>query len=76
MAPRTVPTMAQQIPTKAIMTMNQRMLTDWDTIIPQQVLESSSSRGGSPPHRRLKYKKKYILNPQMKIFRIIPQKIR
>jgi len=40
-APRTVPTTAQQIPTKAIMTMNQRMLTVWLTTTPQQVLVSA-----------------------------------
>ena len=42
MAPRTVPTTAQQIPTKAIMTMNHLMETVWDTETPQQDLASSS----------------------------------
>ena len=39
-APRTVPTTAQQMPTNAIMTMNQRMLTVWETEMPQQDLAS------------------------------------
>lgn len=42
-APNTVPTMAQQSPTKAIITMNHRMLTVWVTITPQQCFGSSLS---------------------------------
>ena len=38
-APRTVPTIEQQIPTKAIITMNHRMETVWVTRTPQQVLD-------------------------------------
>ena len=41
MAPRTVPTTAQQIPTNAIITMNHLMLTVWDTEIPQHVFDVS-----------------------------------
>ena len=44
-APRTVPTTAQQIPTKAIMTMNQRMLTVCDTDTPQHDLVSDGWTG-------------------------------
>ena len=44
-APRTVPTTAQQMPTNAIMTMNQRMLTVWETEMPQQDLTSCVSWG-------------------------------
>ena len=40
-APSTVPTMEQQTPTKAIITMNQRMDTVWVTSTPQQVLEAA-----------------------------------
>lgn len=43
MAPRTVPTTAQQMPTKAIMTMNQRMETVWDMVTPQQDFPESLS---------------------------------
>ena len=43
MAPRTVPTTAQQMPTNAIITMNQRMLTVWETEMPQQDLTSGLS---------------------------------
>ena len=46
MAPRTVPTTAQQMPTNAIMTMNQRMLTVWLTLTPQQLFESRGSSAG------------------------------
>ena len=61
MAPRTVPTTAQQIPTKAIMTMNQRMLTVWDTDTPQHDLDSElppwpASSGSSHPPPVLKQK--------------------
>ncbi len=42
MAPRTVPTTAQQMPTKAIMTMNQRIETVCVTITPQHDLPLSS----------------------------------
>lgn len=42
MAPRTVPTTAQQMPTKAIMTMNQRIDTVCVTITPQHDLPLSS----------------------------------
>lgn len=56
-APRTVPTTEQQMPTKAIMTMNQRMETVWETARPQQVFDSPSVvciRPSSPQPRDLK----------------------
>ena len=37
-APRTVPTIEQQMPTKAIMTMNHRIDTVWVTMTPQHDL--------------------------------------
>ena len=42
MAPSTVPTTEQQIPTKAIITMNQRMETVWEAARPQHDLDSVS----------------------------------
>ena len=42
-APSAVPTMEQQIPTKAIMTMNHRIDTVCVTCTPQQFLEGSAS---------------------------------
>ena len=42
-APRTVPTTAQQMPTKAIMTMNQRIDTVCVTVTPQHDLPPSTS---------------------------------
>jgi hypothetical protein len=56
MAPRTVPTTEQQMPTKAIMTMNQRIETVWETARPQQVFDSPSVvciRPSSPHPRDL-----------------------
>ena len=43
MAPRTVPTTAQQMPTRAIMTMNQRIDTVCVTVTPQHDLPLSSA---------------------------------
>ena len=43
MAPRTVPTTAQQIPTKAIITMNQRIDTVCVTVTPQHDFPPSTS---------------------------------
>merc|ERR1719150_3522651 len=42
MAPRTVPTTEQQMPTKAIITMNQRIETVCETARPQHVFDSPS----------------------------------
>ena len=43
MAPRTVPTIEQQMPTKAIMTMNHRIDTVWVTMTPQHDFWGSES---------------------------------
>lgn len=54
MAPKTVPTMEQQMPTKAIMTMNHRIETVCVTVTPQQDLGSSSPKKWDLKRREMK----------------------